>query len=356
MIYFFGMEKKKSRKNFRINAKSIFLTYSQADCLSREYIYQHLQELFKSKCLSGIAVAEEKHLDGSNHYHVMLDFSKSIDTINPRLFDILDIHPNVQTARNRKDVLGYILKEDKHVLMDNHIRTLCSKYKATALYLIENYFDIGYGPDLTATELKRFGFDNASKIKTWYKVYQASKVRLIEMSKPGWKPVLERFGNIPTIGNILKFASQCKDEGITRPLKSPQLLLWSSNPSLGKTTFTNQLKANVKTFDFPVDGWWDGYENNYFDLIVWNETNFVGWQISDLNKLFEGYSMNLPIKGSKTFKDDNPLIICTSNLSLEGLLKQKGFDEAKVNFYLPILRSRIVEVEIKDQDLWNYLK
>ena len=65
--------------------------------------------------------------------------------------------------------------------------------------------------------------------------------------------------------------------------------------------------------------------------------------------------MQLPIKGAKQVKTDNPLIVCTSNCDLRGLLRQKGYDDEKIDFYLPILRTRIVEVEVDEKTLWPFL-
>lgn len=340
---------------FRIKAKSIFLTYSKSNMLSREIIFQTLNERFKEKSLSGLAVCQEKHKDGSNHYHVFLDFSKSFETENARLFDIEDDHPNVQGIRNREKALAYLLKEDKHVLMDKHMDALCGLWDSTVRHKVEQMLQKGYGPDYTATLLGDYGYKHPDRIRKWWKVLNSAKIREKELQKDGWIAVLEKFKGIDTrIYDALEIAH--KYEGKIRPLKTLNLLLWSTTPSYGKTTFTLALQKHLKTFDFPTDGWWDGYDDNFYQLIIWNECSFVGWQIQQINKLFDGSSMQLPIKGSKQTKTDNPLIVCTSNLDLTGLLKQKGYDQEKIDFYLPILRTRIQEVEIRKDTLWPYLE
>ena len=163
------------------------------------------------------------------------------------------------------------------------------------------------------------------KIRTWWKTLQGAKIREKELNKPGWQAVMEQFKGLePRIMECLEVAYRYEKEGRNRPLKTKNLLLWSKEPSYGKTTFTLNLAKHLKIFDFPTDGWWDGYDDGFYQLIVWNECSFVGWQIQEINKLFDGSSMQLPIKGAKQTKTDNPLIICTSNTNLACLMQQKG--------------------------------
>ena len=354
----------KEANSLLIQGKSLFLTYSQAEKQAKkdlqekptkETLYLFLSDYaITVSCLSGVAVAEEKHKDGSSHFHCFMDFSKKVIIKEPREFDFLGIHPNMSAVKSREKTLVYMMKEDRKMQMDEHVQNLCCQWHSTALYLAEFYLEKGFGPDLTAMKMKHYGYNHYHKIRTWWKALQASKMRKDEILKPGWPKVVEMFQGLPkVIFDVLKFAAECSEKKIHRPLKSKNLLLWSRNPSVGKTTLTLELKKYLKAFNFPTDGWWDGYDDNFYQMIIWNECNFVGWQISDLNRLFEGSNLELPIKGAKQTKTDNPLIICTSNLDLTGLLAQKGFTAEKVNFYLPILRSRIIEVEIKDE-IWNF--
>ena len=344
------------KPRFRIRGKSIFLTYAQSDNLTRNQIAETLALYCERKSLSGIAVCQELHKDGTKHHHAMLDFSKEFETENARFFDIDACHPKVENIRNRERALGYLLKEDKYVWMDDHMERLTTFWDSTVRYQVERMLKKGYGPDYTATQLSHYGYKNSSKIRNWWKVLQASKIREKELQKTGWTAALERFKNLPTeIYECLRIAAEYEKAGKTRPLKTLNLLLWSKEPSYGKTTFTQMLSTFLRTFDFPTDGWWDGYDDCFYQVIVWNECSFVGWQIQQINKLFEGSGIQLPIKGAKQTKTDNPLIVCTSNLDLEGLLKQKGYDSEKINFYLPILRTRIREVEVTKDMLWSVL-
>ena len=355
----------KKDKKFLLKGKGIFLTYSQISDL--EIDERDVREVFTKQitnCLSetkkgyfsGICVALEKHKDGSGHIHACLDFSAKFETTNERYFDVLGKHPNMTSIRSREKALAYCLKEDRKAYLDDHMMSLATLGKDTARFVVEHYLSKGFGPELTAIKMGGFGFNNVGKIKRWWHAYQAGKQRQAELDKPGWNQVWEKLSSLKDDSKyqqILQAIEIATKLGSKRPLKEKNLLLYSSNPSVGKTTFAFELAKKVKTFDFPTDGWWDGYEDNCYDLIIWNEVNFVGWQVTELNRLFEGSSLKLPIKGAKQTKTDNPLIICTSNLNLEGLLRQKGFDSEKINFYLPILSTRITEINVGDGRLWK---
>ena len=363
---------KSVKKPFRVKGKAIFLTYSKINYgfdikdvrnWFSDRLIKCLSEL-KARTLSGVAVALEMHKDGSYHIHAFMDFSSTFETENPRYFDIDGMHPNFAKAKNRENALSYLLKEDKKVHLDEHTKTLCVRWNSTARYMVEHYLAKGFGPDLTAVKMGNYGYNNVSKIKRWWQASQAALFRKNQIEKKGFALIIDRLISnkemidekekpiFDALFDSIKTANEYKGK---RPLKTKNLLFYSSKPSVGKTTLCQVLEENVKVFDFPTDGWWDGYEDCFYDLIVWNEVNFVGWQITDINRLFEGTSLKLPIKGSKQTKTDNPLIICTSNLNLEGLLKQKGYSQEKVDFYLPILRTRIKEVSV-EQGLWGVIK
>ena len=358
----------KKVKKFLLTGKGIFLTYSQISDL--EIDERDVREVFtkqitnclsetKKSTFSGICVALEKHKDGSGHIHAYLDFSAKFETTNERYFDVLGKHPNMTSIRSREKALAYCLKEDRKAYLDDHMMNLATLWTSTARFVVEHYLSKGFGPDLTAVKMGNYGFNNVGKIKRWWLAYQASQQKQADLDKPGWNQVWEKlsyFKDDNQYQQILQPIEIAAKLGSKRPLKEKNLLLYSSNPSVGKTTFAFTLEKRVKTFDFPTDGWWDGYEDNSYDLIIWNEVNFVGWQVTELNRLFEGSSLKLPIKGAKQTKTDNPLIICTSNLNLEGLLRQKGFDSEKINFYLPILSTRITEINVGDGRLWKLVE
>lgn len=103
------------RMAFAIDGSRFLLTYSQSDPLTREIIKHHLETIAP---IDLVAVAQETHLDGLNHHHAVVIFSKRIK----RRKNVFSIEPhicNVQNLRTKKDVsnaLKYIQKQDKNVL------------------------------------------------------------------------------------------------------------------------------------------------------------------------------------------------------------------------------------------------
>ena len=68
--------------------------------------------------------------------------------------------------------------------------------------------------------------------------------------------------------------------------------------------------------------------------------------------------MTLPVKGSHSYKRDNPLVVLTSNFSLETHVQRKVRDRSLRFIELNSFKARIHEIELKypifncDFDLW----
>ena len=91
---------------FRVNAKNFFITYPQCDTLP-DVIADHIGGI---RPVEAILAVREKHEDGNNHLHVLVQFVTRYDCKNERAFDFEECHPNIQPARNVADVKKYCLK------------------------------------------------------------------------------------------------------------------------------------------------------------------------------------------------------------------------------------------------------
>lgn len=95
------------KQKFRINARSVFLTYPQCP-LSKEELLTFLCTLkYEAQY---VIVCMEKHKDGTPHLHALINFQKKIDLQNQRFFDINGYHPNIQTTKNINASITYIKK------------------------------------------------------------------------------------------------------------------------------------------------------------------------------------------------------------------------------------------------------
>jgi hypothetical protein len=97
--------------NFRINARNFSLTYPQCRAL-RETALEYLKKLAPK----GILIAQESHMDGAPHLHVLIQFSNKKNIKNNKYFDFLNYHPNIQATKNVKAWMEYITKDDKNTL------------------------------------------------------------------------------------------------------------------------------------------------------------------------------------------------------------------------------------------------
>nr|UDN65845.1 replication-associated protein A [Digitaria streak virus] len=98
-----------ANRSFRHRNANTFLTYSKCDH-SPQLIADHLWDLLKSWNPIYILVASEHHADGSLHSHALVQTEKQVNTTNQRFFDILEFHPNIQSAKSVNKVRTYILK------------------------------------------------------------------------------------------------------------------------------------------------------------------------------------------------------------------------------------------------------
>lgn len=102
-------EEKVEEKNFRLNSKSIFVTWPQCGVeMTKEKILSCLKEL---GLLKGCRIAKELHQDGGIHFHAAANYNVKLTRTNPRCLDIDGHHPNLQKVRSWKHALNYIAKD-----------------------------------------------------------------------------------------------------------------------------------------------------------------------------------------------------------------------------------------------------
>lgn len=101
---------------FRVQGKHIFLTYPRAERIASK---GDLLLFLRDKVPTPIkwAIAEETHQDGGIHYHALLAYQSKVDIRDIHFYDYQGHHPNIQSARAPKQVLLYVVKEDRHPLV-----------------------------------------------------------------------------------------------------------------------------------------------------------------------------------------------------------------------------------------------
>lgn len=100
---------------FRVQGTHFSLTYPQCNVPLNAIL-----EFFKSYTKGRARVVEaivscEQHKDGNNHLHLYLRFSRRIDVRNPRDFDFMGFHANIQRCANPEAWKTYIRKDGDFV-------------------------------------------------------------------------------------------------------------------------------------------------------------------------------------------------------------------------------------------------
>jgi len=61
------------------------------------------------------AISREQHADGTLHLHAYISLTRKLNTTNQHVFDVRGFHPNIQSARNLKAVIAYVIKDGNFI-------------------------------------------------------------------------------------------------------------------------------------------------------------------------------------------------------------------------------------------------
>jgi hypothetical protein len=185
---------------------------------------------------------------------------------------------------------------------------------------------------------------NWSSIKNKLKDMQGAAANLLLKNKPGFKLInrsliesrltpheLSIYDSWSGYQKIVEHLNKMILMKGKRPLKTLNLLI-TGLPNTGKTSlFTNPnhpvdqvcVQDFCSVFPMGMSQWFPKYQSGVYHIIFWNEAKLTSYPYDIILKLLEGSYMDLPNKGSVSRKVDNPLIIMTSNMTLEEMIQQK---------------------------------
>lgn len=252
-------------RNFRLDAKHLFLTYPQCN-LDKTVALNSL--LAKPLLANPVAycIAQEHHQDGSLHLHCLLTLPKRVHITRADYLDINGFHGNYQAARVLKQVHKYVIKDDPDPLNTFEDEILNPPKKSTRVEignrilkgeelndLVEEY------PNLL------FGYN---KLKDDIKAFTESKME--------FKPLPLFFPN--PWGFLMPAKNTCKKR---------HWWLWSSQPNRGKTTWARTLEkdygAHIKSGDFT---YWRLHGKE--QVLILDDYNFAGVRYHCLNQICDG--------------------------------------------------------------------
>jgi len=343
-------------RNREINARNWFLTYPKCDA-TKEEVIENIKEFSKKSPIRGAIVAQEKHKDGTNHIHALIQFVDSYRTRLASVFDCLTIgekhlegkHGNYQSARNLQAVIDYVHKSDPAPLTYGEVRT-GRKPSSKETRLDKLVKALKEGESLDQIEERDSGSfcNNKRKLEEYQSYLQRKKLRSNLLPKPdSWKydvsgpsgaiagSALSEIGNAWSIEKWLN-ENLCKERAFKMPA------LWLHGPAnMNKTSLFRKLGKYYSIYWMPIEEhFFDDYVDDAYDLVVLDE--YKGQHtIQFLNNFIQGGIMSIRKKGTQYLKMKNIPMVILSNFSPE-----EAYSNANKSAGFEALLTRLVVVQI----------
>ena len=369
------MNYKSKSSNWRIVIPNLrdHLTSSSQQLLQLKYLIlqrlnkrpQDKRSHIKSEFQRGLRyyrIALQHHANGVPHLDILLIYQKSIQRQLVD-YDYLYKHGNITTYRSlNQAILDYGKKQDSQSLHNfpeskdpstGQIKQQYSEliqiqdlkkdpYRYLELQMLKDPIHFNLEQYVRIHDLYQY-IPSWTSLKTKLKDSQVAAANLQLKRKQGFKYInrtlieeilnpdqLTLYDSWSGYQTIVDYLNQVVTLGYKRPMKTMNLLI-TGPAHIGKTSlFESDLaKSHPSVQDFcsvypmGTKTWWPNYKSQVFKLIYWNEAKLTSYSYDTILKVLEGSKVDLPQKGSSTLKYDNPLIVMTSNMTLEQLIQQK---------------------------------
>lgn len=347
----------------------------------KQRVLDHLllkQSKRKSK-LVNYSVAWETHsATGLPHLDILLVYERNINLIKSS-YDYLikdlklqqrDLGDKIalghawitpySSKKLSKAILDYGQKEDPNTLSnlsleskEDLIRTNKLKadpYRYLELQMLKDPLHFNLEEFVRSHDLAH-QISSWSSIKTKLKDMQVAAANLALKSKPGFKYIdrnliesiltseqLILYDSWSGYQTIVDYLNQIVTHGYRRPMKTKNLLI-TGPASVGKTSLFHNphhqsdrscIQDFCAVYHMGMSTWFPQYRSNVYHMILWNEAKLTSYSYDTILKVLEGSYVDLSVKGGVAPKRDNPLLVLTSNMTLEQMIQQKFNNSASL--------------------------
>lgn len=312
-------------------------------------------------------IALQRHVNSVPHLDILLSYDKSTQR-QLTDYDYLLKHGHITTYRKLNTaIIDYGKKQDSQSLSnfpedtsqvlqfqdfksDPYWYLQCQMLKDPLCFNLQQYV---YKHDL-AKDISGW-----SSIKTKIKDMQVAAANINLKDKPGFKFITRQlitsrlsshqliiYDSWTGYQTIIDYLNQMILQKGNRQQKTKNLLITGA-PNTGKSALIwqrNPLPSRVAISNFcsvyPIgmSQWFPKYASDVYHCIYWNETKLTSYSYDTILKLLDGSPLDLSNKGSVSRKVDNPLIIMTSNMTLDQMILQK-FNHNKA--YIKMARANL---------------
>lgn len=316
-----------SAKGFRINSKSIFLTYPQCHTSLEEFT-RRINQFFGANLEKGIA-CQEIHQDGNPHLHAALILKKPYQTTKSDALDVLTSPPSHGNYCGRfkggpKAAFKYVSKEGQYRLLPEDdsfdLKEFLKKSKKDRISdQIVSSLQSGASMDDLDDQFPSFLLLHHSQVQR-YVDFRNLKSKRRAFQARSLLPVRVR----PASNSAQLCVSQISawiNKNVRQVRHHRQKQLWIQGPpGCGKTSLIMFLE---KTFDLQVywwpkdEKWMDSYSDGCYDLIVLDEFR-AQKMITELNPILSGDPVPVSRRCCEPLvKRDNLPVIILSNFDPE---------------------------------------
>lgn len=317
--------------------------------------YAVLQRLLAKQTKRGLQhyrIALEHHLNGVPHLDILLTYQSSKQR---RLtdWDYLLRHGNVTHYRQlNKAIIQYGTKQDKQALSNfpddltsvldlQQLKADPYSYLYDKMKLDPLHFNLEQYVQLHNLSKHISGW---SSLKTKLKDMQTAAANLALKSKPGFRLItrqlieqvltpdqLALYDGWDGYATIVDYLNTMITHKGQRQLKTLNLLITGA-PNTGKTSLFHNpnhkadkscVQDYCSVYPMGMTHWFPKYQSGVYHMILWNQAKLTSYSYDTILKLLEGSHMDLPTKGGSSRKVDNPLVLLTSNLTLQQLIALK---------------------------------